>query len=915
MSSWLSLAEGLVPSIPAVSAFEAEYSSPALNSALAAAGYRFKNGESVWLSAPFLSPNDLGLVIRYLHQIRLESLRGQQRANWFNGPNMKSLSDLLVWTRASGQHSLLRKDPQLAVQWVRSNPRSGELKQALHKPGRILRTLLCQQSVNMTSLCEALAQQANPFAVLVDMTPFGVRDNPKELFEHLSVFFPNTPILVLSTIGDRSSDSSLLELQLPFQFWRQHLLDPTFLAPSYNPKHSTVLTLIPDFRLDTSLMVVLNQCRTLKDCLEHRIELQSKIIPPLYRIINAMRSLVIPMTFYESYMDKHRRGGMFPVRPLKEWLQVVRLISLPTGESEQCRDIVVDELEDILISLNDGSTGKSQALNQWLQEYLNGDNDCLILTGSEREANLLYSWLSKGFLTDLSIGKLTIVGSGSVRDTYKKLSKEFDQVLIVGALWESEYWVLSLGNRIHWLAYPNELHWQRKISRDAEVSNVPSLTQKADLWELGSTKPLSLPLGSVDVCEVEWTSCRGQYAHYNDISCDLPTDPNWLEALMADIESPVSSKVSNEPEPGDVSILTLEGGHYRFSDQQKLYILRGLLGKETLDQVIANDLLEGDYLVQLTGNEGECFALMDTLIEYAIDNTTEHKVFRDQALLWFMFIDHAVHACGGVSKLHQQLLSANIKIGIDSVRRWHRHIGIGPKNKLVVPTIAKLSKVIYTNQTITAVTNAQSKVRGLHSAMGRLLRKLAYASKAGNTTAAGSGGELLNQALLVDLVCVEEITVVRKYDPIPVYIESPDNLASILSDKVNKSHGKLVATTAALKSAQDSPFQDFARVKRCLDILRDYYFRVYGDKSILLTRAIDAGAAHRIEFRGDTAATTKGLYPTYQRRHNGNSVDIGKHLCIGSSRSPERCFRLHFHWDNNQKQIVIHHAGRHLPTS
>ena len=59
---------------------------------------------------------------------------------------------------------------------------------------------------------------------------------------------------------------------------------------------------------------------------------------------------------------------------------------------------------------------------------------------------------------------------------------------------------------------------------------------------------------------------------------------------------------------------------------------------------------------------------------------------------------------------------------------------------------------------------------------------------------------------------------------------------------------------------------------------------------------------------------TMGLSDDYSAQYKGRKADYNKHLKIGTSRRPERTFRIHFEWDDEDNKIVIHHAGRHLTT-
>lgn len=917
MSKWTDRAKGLARAIPGLNELSQDATNPSLKQALASMGYRFKNGDHTWLSAPCLSPDDLATAVRYLHACRVEALSGQQRASWLNAAAMTNRTDLLVWTRVSGQYRLLRADIPLAVEWIRTDPRTGHLKQPPANSGRILRTLLCQQTTNITQLCDTLSTQTNPFALLVDLTPFGMRDNPNELLDNLVAYFPGCPIVILSTMGDRSLEPLTESLAIPCQMWRQHLHDPLPLINDKQPLHKTVLTLIPDQRLDEHLLLALQQCRSIKEALKHQVVTRKNVLLPLYRVINAARSLAVPLVFHNQYQDKRRQGGLYPIRPIPEWLDIASAVSLPTGESEQLRDQAVATLRDLIEQLNEGTTGKTQALNQWLQTYLNPNQSIALVTSSEREAMLLRVWLEKNHFAELDSQSLTVIGIGSARDTYRRLQSHYDQVLVLGQLWETEQWALSLGERLHWLAYPSEMHWGRLAGRLWLTAVNSNNALKDFWWALQQVSPFALPDCTELLEEEEWAQCRGQYSEYNAITCDLPVDPEWIAALMAEPDPEREMGPAGPLEKGNISITTLEGDRYRYSEQQAVYTLKGKPGEEILKHIAANELDPGDQLVQLVGSEEECFALMDVLIEYATENTTEHKVYRDQANRWFTYVDHAIHNCGSLEAFHKQLCDNGVTIGIESVRSWSRHVGIAPNHKTtVVPVVAKLARINHKQGDLNAVINAQGKVHGLHSSMGRLLKRLALASSAGHTQVSGSAHGIINQELLADLVSVVTVDTIHAYidnDPKPL---TPHSLDALLKDAVASSNGRLLATTSAIKSAEESPYKDIDRVRQCLDVLNNFYYRVYSDTNrIKLKEAIAAGLRHHIDFKGDTAETTKGKHATYQRQYNGKTISIGKHLGLGTSRSPERCFRLHFHWDRENQQLVIHHAGRHLPTS
>ena len=166
----------------------------------------------------------------------------------------------------------------------------------------------------------------------------------------------------------------------------------------------------------------------------------------------------------------------------------------------------------------------------------------------------------------------------------------------------------------------------------------------------------------------------------------------------------------------------------------------------------------------------------------------------------------------------------------------------------------------------------------------------------------------------MDLVRVETIATIHHH-PVVVKPRALDSIEAILRHHAQQSADRLVVTNSAYRSARQSGFEDLGQVDTCVRFLANDLFEVYGTGQRTLEEVLKAGEKQHIRFSGETAQTTQGQFADYQRTYKNRPVNIGKHLGIGNSRDPRRCFRLHFHWDENDCQLVIHHAGRHLPTS
>ncbi len=918
MPEWEDICRGYLPAIPASTVWSAQQVAPSVAQGVASALYRLKNGESIILTLPASSTTVLTDVARALHLMRMEAMMGECRASWFNGPVMQILTDLVIWTRSVRQYTLMRQFPDQRVQSLSLDYVSGQLKQHITNHHQGLRTLLCQQNAQITALCAAISQGAHPFANIVDLTGFGYREDPKELIEHLNEYFPGVPMLILTSQGDMAMARQLPALFPRTAQWDQHVNDPAPLVASQPVARVVRMIEVPDQRLDKHLIRVANLCRDLHHALNGQLRLQKVASKPLYRVLSLIRDLAMDITHYESLLDRKRQGGPFPVRPLADWLTLVERKSMPTAESTDLRDRAISGFRELLRMLEGGKTGKHQALLHWLQAEGKPSDRALIVVRSSREAKYLLDWLSVDYSMEIMGGRLAVIGASSVQDAYRILSNSFERVLVMGQLWESDYWTALMGHNTTWLAYPSEIPWFRRIGKQLSVLLSPREAHKADWWRLRPVPPQLPVIGDNLLPEESWGNCRGQYVIEQTIILDLPEDPDWIANLMAEVTEPeIRDEKIEQPRKGEVTILTDTGGHYRYGENQWIYMLFDDGFNERLKRLPAQQAVVGGQIILIDDEHGEMPSLTDLLIDYAVENATEYRTFQANVDRWFAYVDRAIHKCGTVANLHRQIKQLGVPIGLEAVKNWGRHIGIAPKQKnKIVPLVIKIAQPASTKADADLVIQSQRKIHGLHTTMGRLIRKLTVSASTNTVTVEGSASKLLDYQALSGFIRAEEILEVI-YHAGAEETQTSETLEDILREAVNASRGRLVATPSAYSSAVESPFKDTNRARHCLRLLIDDYYRVYANsKDIQLSEAIDKGRPYRIDFKGDTSAVTKGKYRShYFKLYNNEQVDIGKHLGIGDSGSPERCLRLHFHWDDQQQQIVIHHMGRHLPTS
>ncbi|MEJ2062704.1 MAG: hypothetical protein P8X74_05420 [Reinekea sp.] len=874
---WIEMAHGYRPSIPAYSYIESLPCGDALAGAAAAMGYRLRHGQSVWLSIPIMSSADLGALLRYLHAMRMEAYHEYLQSRWFNRHIMKDRTDLLVWTNRREQYVRLSDDHELGLDMVRSNSRDKQGIIPLLHPDRILRTLLAQQNQHTLQLCEDISFQCSPFSIVVDLTPYGKRGDIATLLETISSYFPGVPLIVLSAIGDFETEQQLRHRNLPL--WRQPVgrgLFPDKRLISPNPR----VLVANDQTFNEHLMAIVSESRAVKEAAGTEQSGKS-IIQAVDQVTSGLRSLAVPFVAFEEYQSAHRKGGPYPVKPIADWLADLQSSELKSGKAQEHLYLFTELVSAILDMISEGVVGKKQALEKWLGLYLKPGVRLGVGVSSEGQAGLLRAVLMGEYPQELADGSLNVIGINSVRDLYRWS----DNPLV--------RWAMRHGQR-----------WAQYLDGDAN---------KPGWWSLQPCPYTSLPTAEVGIPLETWTDCSGQYTHRVELDMDIPNDGDWLVKVMQPIPEPPPQGVG-EPEDDDVVVVTEEGQRYSYHRRQRVYALRE--GGDDLKRVLAEDLLEGDTLVLTDDSGDDCQTLLDVLIQYAADHTenySRYQMFSDQ---WESYITRAVSLLGGADALHKALAGEGVNVDLVTVKAWARHARIGPgrgasETAKYVFAVAKLAGMAKKPADVTPVAQAIGNIRSFHQSLGKNLRKLIANAGTPNREIVGKAASLFDQNILADLVHLETIERVIQFPHAPE--GATKTLLTILQDHLNISN-RVTATSRALKSADNSNFVKLTKVEKCLSLLENEFFAVFSGGDMRLHEA--KRIAHRagITYVPQMSQVTQGQYGVYNVTYNGESVDIGKHLRIGSSFDPELCFRLHFHWDPQGQQIVIHHFGRHLPT-
>lgn len=153
-------------------------------------------------------------------------------------------------------------------------------------------------------------------------------------------------------------------------------------------------------------------------------------------------------------------------------------------------------------------------------------------------------------------------------------------------------------------------------------------------------------------------------------------------------------------------------------------------------------------------------------------------------------------------------------------------------------------------------------------------------------------------------------SLVEVDDEPPRQFDSLEDVAQAVEAEMADS---ILLTKNARKSMADSPYNSPANVYEAFRVLHEF-FPVMFSGNLPMKTVNEELEKHGIEYSPHMSDTTMSVSHDYDARYKGRKADFNKHLKIGTSRKPERAFRIHFEWDEDEKKIVIHHAGRHLET-
>jgi hypothetical protein len=141
-----------------------------------------------------------------------------------------------------------------------------------------------------------------------------------------------------------------------------------------------------------------------------------------------------------------------------------------------------------------------------------------------------------------------------------------------------------------------------------------------------------------------------------------------------------------------------------------------------------------------------------------------------------------------------------------------------------------------------------------------------------------------------------------------------EGLSEVVNSILLQHPQRIYLTVPALKSMRDSVYRDTAKFRACLSLMATKLYEHYRDKTERLHDVLEHFTQESIDFHPKMSSVTMGQYSD-NRKYKGKAADINRHFCLGNARDPSRTLRIHFDWDDEDKLLVIHHAGKHLETT
>ena len=923
----------------------------------------FKHGQSLSLMLPSAGADHLLHLCYYLHRLRMDAMADLIRAPWLNRFEMAERPHLMVLTRPMIRHQQLSREAQLHTAILRSTTDAGPL--AVER----LATLLRDPSKDPAQAMAEIGAHTRPFAFLVDATPGGLPETAHRILTALADAFPTVPRVTLASLGDPMVLPLLNACPGAGHLWQMRRGDLTRLhkaernAPPVAPvmpvagkravlgarpaakaasasKTSTqrnaepatnpaVLPLrfdvgcVDDPTTDALLGRAASALRELYVAAKDEPpELRPQQTSALFKVFHGLSSNVVALSLREDHLTRATRPGRYPIRGLARWLETAQAPTFSYGKTQTAHAQAFAALTAAHAHLLQATTGMEQAVLAWIKQHAGPDQRTGILVETAFDVQLLHAHLDRFLDIDLH-AHLIVQAMDNARDNAFGV-RHFDHVLLLGKLWPNRlHWIGVDTSQLTVLCYPFQtrslerqcqLWWSQHGARSSPDGD------KARLWRLdvsqGLLRDAEVIAGDtpINVVSLDFKGVHPRSAKVVEFAATDQFE-DWMATLMAPLpedEALEDGASSEEVETGhaaDRVFVYLRGEKEPVAWPKDRMAL--VLQNDELVSRLPVDLKPGDKVILFVNHE-ERLATQERLFALFVEQSTGLEQFVRIADKWQTFIDMAARKLATARALRAKFKAGGVDVTEQTIRNWTTHQVIGPDDPKAILILAQYLELNAPEKLKTHIHRAMQQVRNQRRSIGRDITQAILARQCG-ADKVKIGQLQLEVTALDSMMEVGEVVMVA----LPPLAEGPAPLTLCeVADQVDALYpNRLVYTPAGRRSLQDCDFADVEYFRGCLVVMSTKLHQMYVNKVGRMHDVVKDFTDKKIEFTSRMAETTQGRFAVYDRTYQGKKVDIGKHLKLGSNFDPRRTMRIHFHESVEEGLIVIHHAGRHLPTN
>ncbi len=881
-----------------------------------------KDGRSLSISIPLPNKGLFPQLISYFHRVRMDTLSGHIFGSYYQIDQLWDRNDLIWFGRPPQILENLRKIP--GVSPCRITAKTIKNHETFVGGKKFARTPLVPTTFDLSETFDMLAEKTQPFTFIIDATPSGVRDKVKEIWDGVSIWFPDVPIIIISALGDLQTDKTLD--RIPVNRWIHRMPDQsTWLQRNSTEKPGTSVKYtfleIPDNFLSTQLAETYPKVFNLKKQIANEEKvIQQQSYSKAQKVLQLLSTLSCPLSIREQVLVRHTKGGLYGTRTISRELEIMSGVTLRHGDSQNNCNAIQADLVSIYKLIGSGETGKSQMLLKMVKDSILVGKSLLLLVSNKPEEDALIEYIHNQGICIVDNKMISVKSTGQLKSILS-LSSQFDRCLVLTKIWDNDFWWLAgVAKHIYWPCYPFEIEaCQKRFKLWGQKVLVPSSSNGDKLSLLKFAWPKDHCVTDIKVEDegfavntLKLSQCCGSYPQSMTVNIDQKRKPiTWLiEILEAEEKIPEEGDffdIGNSTV--DCARITVEGllNNISWPLSRLIYVIDNDPSGYGVIRKKVNELKEGDLIIlRQSGAAHE--ELLSSLFDELHSNTDFEEVRR-----WSGFWDTIVDGAANKFNTPRKLLSALKKLGTNvdlaTVQNWLNGKVWGPQDQLSVKNMA----IAAGNQMLAGeapkIHKAIKRIWTEHQQIGKDLSR-ALLSRAKGATTVTVGSMTLDVDLLDEILKIYTVHSIDMPGDTPIYPKTLADLIPYIQEHLSEG---LLLTSKAIRSMQKSPYRDLKKAASCFELMSTLMTRFY-KKEIRRETLIDAFRELNVDIKSGTSQITQGVCSGYDVKYEGQTVDIGAHLCLGTARDPSKTMRIHYHWDDNKSLVVVHHAGRHLPT-